>query len=226
MQKKLRQDKAEKSKNKSKSSRMGQLAKRLYKGSAMGMLIGRIKQAEFWFARQLIGILCGVKWGETVGWLKMKVFAWLIKARIDTNKGDNSNGMRILKSIEMIINYNPEFWRFLIREAGRDIRDVVNGCLSDASGGYVFTQEKRIEESVKNIFSYVITDAIPKPQTYEPVNLLLSVWTAPEDFDKRYKKLKSEHEKRQKIAGSSCLRIAQRVHNIDKDLDSRLSVKD
>lgn len=226
MQKKLRQDKVEKSKKESKSSRMGQLAKRLYKGSAMGMLIGRIKQAEFWFARQLIGILCGVKWGETVGWLKMKVFAWLIKARIDTNKGDNSNGMRILKSIEMIINYNPEFWRFLIREAGRDIRDVVNGCLSDTSGGYVFTQEARIEESVKNIFSYVITDAIPKPQTYEPVNLLLSVWTAPEDFDMRYEKLKSEYKNQQKKAGSCCFRIAQRVHNNDKGLGSRPPIKD
>lgn len=218
IQKKLRQDRVEKLKKGKKLTKTGQLKKRLDKNIGMGMLMGRIKQADFCYARWLISILCGTSRGYV--WLyqlKMSIVTWLIKKKINRCSSSDSEQARILKSIEMIINYNPEFWRFLIREAGPDIRDLVNCCLSDASGGYVFTQEERIENSLRNIFAYVITDAIPNTASYEPVNLLLSIWTAPEEFNERYEKLKSEYEQKQQQAGNRICNIFQRSHS-NKDL--------
>mgnify|MGYP001285916912 CR=1 FL=1 len=187
-----------------KAGKVSKLAKHKinpHEQKAAKLILSRIEQSNNWCVRILIRLLCGVHLPRCLHSGYMGILARSIKIYISLFPDDQSDGMRIMKSLEMIIRFNPIFWRDLMAEKGKDIRDLVNYTIADGHGDYVFTRPKHIEQSIKNIFEYVIHDAIRDEHTYEPVNLLLSVWTDPESFDRRHQELKQKYKMHQHQKG-------------------------
>ena len=81
------------------------------------------------------------------------------------------------------------------KEVGADIRGVLKLLLVEKARGYLYTRPKHIEDNIRNIFDYVVRQGVSVENTYEPVNLLLSIWTDPESFNDRYDALKKQVHK-------------------------------
>ena len=157
------------------------------------MLENRMQKKSNWFMRLLVNILSGVYLPNWMRRGQMDTIARSIKVYIALNPNDKSDTMRILKSLEMIINHNPRFWQNLMIEQGDAIKDLVAYAMADSQGDYVLTQPEYMQGCIRNIFDYVIRNAIINDETYKPVNLLLSVWADPSAFDKRYKELDKDY---------------------------------
>lgn len=170
----------------------------------------RMRQHDSWIMRLLVRILSGIYLPNWMRRGQMDTIARSIKIYIALNPKDQSDTMRILKSLEMIINFNPEFWRNLMSEQGEAIKNLVNYAIADSHGDYVRTRPEHMEGCIKNIFDYVIRNAINNEKTYQPVNLLLSVWADPSSFDKRYQELSLQHrQQRESVAKHVGKRIAK-----------------
>ena len=105
---------------------------------------------------------------------------------------DESLPARLIKSVNMIKQRNPEFWKKMNQIVGADIRGVLKLLVAERNHRYLYTRPKHIEENIRNIFDYVVRQGISVEKTYEPVNLLLSIWTDPESFNARYDELKRQ----------------------------------
>jgi len=109
---------------------------------------------------------------------------------------DESLLARLIKSVNMIKQRNPEFWKKMNQTVGDDIRGVLKLLLVERARGYLYTRPKHIEDNIRNIFDYVVRQGVSVEKTYEPVNLLLSIWTDPESFNARYDDLKKQVHKK------------------------------
>ena len=154
---------------------------------------------KMWWIQCLLTYFTVPKVFKWIWRMRMGTAALLIREYVKSNQHDQSDATRIMKSLDMIIRFNPGFWRWIIKTKGQDIRRLVNAVMIDQQAEvYLHTRPARIADDVKGIFEYVIRTAISKKETYEPVNLLLSTWTDPEQFDRRHQELMQKyHEMKQ-----------------------------
>ena len=154
---------------------------------------------KMWWIQCLLTYFTVPKVFKWIWRMRMGTAALLIREYVKSNQHDHSDATRIMKSLDMIIRFNPGFWRWIIKAKGQDIRRLVNAVIIDQQAEvYLHTRPARIADDVKGIFEYIIRTAIAKKETYEPVNLLLSTWTDPEQFDRRHQELMQKyHEMKQ-----------------------------
>ena len=133
--------------------------------------------------------------------LSLFQFSVKMKDQIRQWKGefkDQSLQFRLARALTMIEKGNPEFFEKLDKNVGVDIRKLLEQINIEKAvkSGNLHLQEKYIEKSIRNIFQYVIKDAVGKEDSYEPVSLLISIWTKPQAFNQRYEAIKEKYERR------------------------------
>jgi len=157
--------------------------------------LSRCATGVLWWVQCILHFLTIPNASKWVRRMQMGAAAFIIQESARTYRNDNTDIARIIKSLDMIIKFNPEFWRWLTKNKGQDINQLVNAVVIDQqTQSYLLTRPDRIAGNIKGIFEYVIRTAIVKKATYGPVNLLLSTWTDPESFDRRYRELEQKYQ--------------------------------
>ena len=98
-----------------------------------------------------------------------------------------------MRALQMIITYRPSLWQNMVTEIGQDIRDLLHNLLSEKyATAQVFTQSKKVEQSITNIFDYLVRSAPDGDKTDELAHLLFSLLMNDEGFDDHYNRLQND----------------------------------
>lgn len=103
---------------------------------------------------------------------------------------------RLVESMSVIKDSSPDFWKDIDSEVGSNIRELLRSVTCDEEAKtFIHTKRDKIDHNVRRIFEYVVKKGVKDEAIYEPINLLLSIFTDPESYEERYEALLTRLEK-------------------------------
>jgi hypothetical protein len=172
------------------------------KEQALNKVKEYVEGKDNWCVRMVISLLCGNWLPKSLGIVKkggMHALEWCLKIHIAVHPSDESDSMKILKCIDLLAHDAPGFWDELTQNHGNDLHKLLNLVLSQNHGEYLFTQQEQVEKALKPLLQHTVTNLIGEPKCYKSIQCLLSIWTAPGEFDRLYKEVRQRQQQESKM---------------------------